>query len=183
MKRRMRLLIAAALLGLCGCHNGNFHVEEAGDGIPLSECNLVGGMEKCLASGDATVTLDGGYAPELPAPLDLVMPELRLRLGDRRLTVIRPPQGGIVTEWNLYALSSVFSGKPLPSRDGFLKDRFAANRRRPPAQVAGARPARYSGGKDDPQTGHPLFSQLEAPRTRDFQRRREILVFRASRRG
>ena len=102
MKRRMRLLIAAALLGLCGCHNGNFHVEEAGDGIPLSECNLVGGMEKCLASGDVTLALDGGYAPELPAPLDLVMPELHSRLGDRRLTVIRPPQDGIVNEWTLY---------------------------------------------------------------------------------
>lgn len=126
MKRRMRLLIAAALFGLCGCHNGNFYVKEAGSGIPLSECNLVGGMEKCLAADDVIVALDGGYAPELPAPLDLVIPELRSRLGDRRLTVIRPPQDGIVTEWNLYALNSVFSGKTLPSRKGFLKERFGA---------------------------------------------------------
>lgn len=83
-------------------------------------------MERRPAPENMTVTLEGGYAPELPAPLDLVLPELKSCLGGRKLTVIRPKGGGIVTEWNLHALTCIFSGKPFPSREKFLKARFGA---------------------------------------------------------
>lgn len=126
MRKRMCRWTAAALLGLCGCQNGPFEVKDAGHGIPLSEFNLAGTLEKCSASGEVAVMLEGGYAPELPAPLDLVMPELKAELGERKLTVIRPTEGGIVTEWNLYALNRMFSGGRLPSREDFLKSCFGA---------------------------------------------------------
>ena len=114
------------MLGLCGCQHVQLEVRDAGNGVPLSEFNRVGVLEKFVAGDDLTVMLEGGYAPELPAPLDLVISELHTKMGGSQLIAIRPKAGGIVNEWNLYALDQLFSGRSLPARDVFLKNRFGA---------------------------------------------------------